>query len=405
MLSKGWKFYTIQQCCDFLSGGTPLKDEARFWNGNIPWFSAKDLKTFLLHDSSDHITEDGLKNGTRLAPKGAILILVRGMMLNRDIPLGVLMQQSAFNQDIKALIPKPNIDEYFLAYSIVSQKKQILGLVNRSSHGTGKIETVELRSFKIPIPPLPEQQKIAAILSTWDKAIEWTQSLIDAKEEQKRGLMQRLLTGKVRVKGFENKPGFYESKIGRIPKDWKVCKASEVFRSVSTKNNKGLPLLAVTQENGVIPRDMLEGRVTMPSGSTDSYKLVVPGNFVISLRSFQGGLEYSDYKGIVSPAYTVLSNKVPIDKAFFRFFFKSQEFISRLAVAVIGIRDGKQISFEDFSSMVFRYPPVEEQTTIGNILSLAESELALLNNRLEILKHQKKGLMQQLLTGKTRVKV
>lgn len=313
------------------------------------------------------------------------------------------MQQSAFNQDIKALIPKPNIDEYFFAYSIVSQKKQILGLVNRSSHGTGKLETVELRSFKIPIPPLPEQQKIAAILSAWDKAIELTQSLIDAKEEQKRGLMQRLLTGKVRVKGFENNPGFYESKIGRIPKDWKVCKASEVFRSVSTKNNKGLPLLAVTQENGVIPRDMLEGRVTMPSGSTDSYKLVVPGNFVISLRSFQGGLEYSDYKGIVSPAYTVLSNKVPIDKAFFRFFFKSQEFISRLAVAVIGIRDGKQISFEDFSSMVFRYPPVEEQTTIGNILSMAESELALLNNRLEILKHQKKGLMQQLLTGKTRV--
>lgn len=403
MLSKGWKFYTIQQCCKFLSGGTPLKDEARFWNGNIPWFSAKDLKTFLLHDSSDHITEDGLKNGTRLAPKGAILILVRGMMLNRDLPVGVLMQQSAFNQDIKALIPKPNIDEYFFAYSIVSQKKQILGLVNRSSHGTGKLETVELRSFKIPIPPLPEQQKIAAILSAWDKAIELTQSLIDAKEEQKRGLMQRLLTGKVRVKGFENNPGFYESKIGRIPKDWKVCKASEVFRSVSTKNNKGLPLLAVTQENGVIPRDMLEGRVTMPSGSTDSYKLVVPGNFVISLRSFQGGLEYSDYKGIVSPAYTVLSNKVPIDKAFFRFFFKSQEFISRLAVAVIGIRDGKQISFEDFSSMVFRYPPVEEQTTIGNILSMAESELALLNNRLEILKHQKKGLMQQLLTGKTRV--
>ncbi|MCB9264783.1 MAG: restriction endonuclease subunit S [Lewinellaceae bacterium] len=182
----------------------------------------------------------------------------------------------------------------------------------------------------------------------------------------------------------------------------------KIFRHLQKcigQNNDAQPLLAVTQENGVIPRDMLEGRVTMPSGSTDSYKLVVPGNFVISLRSFQGGLEYSEYEGIVSPAYTVLKNKRPIDDTFFKFFFKSQEFISRLSVAVIGIRDGKQISFSDFSAMSFRYPPIEEQRAIGRILTEADREIELLHTKLKALQAQKKGLMQRLLTGRVRVKL
>lgn len=263
----------------------------------------------------------------------------------------------------------------------------------------------DIRSAPIPLPPLPEQQQIAAILSTWDKAIERTQALIAAKEERRKGVMQRLLRGKVRVKGFEKEKGYRDTRIGLVPKDWKVLKSSDIFKSVSVKNNDGQPLLAVTQENGVIPRDMLEGRVTMPSGSTDSYKLVVPGNFVISLRSFQGGLEYSEYEGIVSPAYTVLKNKKPIDDTFFKFFFKSQEFISRLSVAVIGIRDGKQISFSDFSAMSFRYPPIEEQRAIGRILTEADREIELLHTKLEALQAQKKGLMQRLLTGRVRVKI
>lgn len=277
-------------------------------------------------------------------------------------------------------------------------------LSSKQSTNLASINSTQLKSFPVLLPSIAEQQKIAAILSTWDRAIEKLERLIEAKEERKKGLMQGLLTGKVRVPGFERESGFLQTRIGLVPRDWKVLKSSEIFKSVSIKNNIGKTLLAVTQENGVIPRDMLEGRVTMPSGSTASYKLVVPGDFVISLRSFQGGLEYSEYEGIVSPAYTVLKNKKPIDETFFKFFFKSQEFISRLAVAVIGIRDGKQISFSDFSSLSFRYPPIEEQIAIGRLLNTAEKEVNLLKGKSETLKTQKKGLMQQLLTGKTRVK-
>lgn len=217
--------------------------------------------------------------------------------------------------------------------------------------------------------------------------------------------MQQLLTGKKRFPRFVQDDGFKESKIGLIPNDWEVLKAKDLFKSVSIKNNGGEELLAVTQDRGAIPRSMLEGRVMSPDGSTSGYKLVVPGNFIISLRSFQGGLEYSEYRGLVSPAYTILEEKVKLDKSYFKYFFKSPEFISRLAVAVIGIRDGKQIAFGDFGFMDFRFPPIEEQQKIAEVLNAATKEIALLNQKLDALKDQKKGLMQQLLTGKKRLKI
>lgn len=143
----------------------------------------------------------------------------------------------------------------------------------------------------------------------------------------------------------------------------------------------------------------------MPDGSTSGYKLVVPGNFIISLRSFQGGLEYSEYRGLVSPAYTVLEPTREINDAFYKQYYKSYDFIGHLAVAVIGIRDGKQISYSDFSFLKIPYPDVGEQQAIANVLTTAGQEINALQKRLDHLKQEKKALMQQLLTGKRRVQV
>jgi type I restriction enzyme S subunit len=256
----------------------------------------------------------------------------------------------------------------------------------------------------IPLPSPEEQSKIATILSTWDRAIELTEKLIQAESSRKKGLMQQLLTGKKRFGVFVKSKDYFETKLGVIPKDWKVKKANQIFKNYSQKNNKNEQLLSATQENGVIPRDMIEGRVTMPHGSTNAFKLVDIGDFVISLRSFQGGLEFSNYRGIVSPAYTVLKPKIEIDKKFYKYYFKSRDFISRLAVAVIGIRDGKQISYNDFSVMNLPYPPIPEQIKIATVLTACDQKITLLSKKLEALKTQKKGLMQKLLTGAVRVK-
>ena len=141
----------------------------------------------------------------------------------------------------------------------------------------------------------------------------------------------------------------------------------------------------------------------MPDGNTASYKLVVPGNFVVSLRSFQGGLEYSSHRGLVSPAYTVLTPKTPICPEFYKHYFKSYEFIGRLAVAVIGIRDGKQVSYNDFSFLRIPVPPIDEQRQIAKVLDVAKAGEAVHQNYLQGLLKQKRGLMQKLLTGQVRV--
>lgn len=246
-------------------------------------------------------------------------------------------------------------------------------------------------NLKLSWPPLLEQKKIAKILAIWDRAIEATEKLIENSAAQKNALMQQLLTGRKRLPGLSS--------------EWQWLKASEVFRPVSKRANFDEELLSVTQEQGVVPRSILERKVVMPRGATSNYKLVVPGNFVISLRSFQGGLEYSTHRGLVSPAYTVLEPTQPINDSYYRNYFKSSEFIGRLAVAVIGIRDGKQINYGDFSFLRLPYPPFDEQGAIAKALDAADAEHTNHLDQLTNLKEQKKALMQQLLTGKRRVKV
>lgn len=263
--------------------------------------------------------------------------------------------------------------------------------LNRYIFGSGQplVTAGQLKSLRIPLPPLAEQEKIAEILSTWDKAIERQTQLIQKLELRKKGLMQQLLTGKKRLPGFTD--------------EWKKVKAGLIFKSVSIRSNKQEILLSATQEHGVIPRDMLESRVTMPTGDLSSFKLVDVGDFVISLRSFEGGIEYSQYRGVVSPAYTVLKKALDVDSAFYKAYFKSNDFIQRLSIAVIGIRDGKQISYSDFAYIKIPFPALQEQTAIANILSSSDEEIRLAQDKLAAMKEQKKGLMQVLLTGKRRI--
>jgi len=247
-------------------------------------------------------------------------------------------------------------------------------------------------TFPFPLPPLPEQKSIAHILGLMDTAINKNNQLITKKELRKKWLMQNLLTGKKRLKGFEKDK-------------WKRLGAGEIFESITIKGFDSEELLSATQDRGIIPRSMLEGRVTMPTSGTESFKLVEKGDFVISLRSFQGGLEYSYYRGLVSPAYTVLKPKLKINEEFYKQYYKSYDFIGHLAIAVIGIRDGKQISYDDFCTVNIPYPSIEEQTAIAQLLQAVDKEIQLLKSKTEKLREQKKGIMQVLLTGKKRITI
>ena len=179
--------------------------------------------------------------------------------------------------------------------------------------------------------------------------------------------------------------------------EWEYENGDELFEPISNKNhNSDLPILAITQEQGAIPRDLIDYHVSVTEKSVESYKVVEVGDFIISLRSFQGGIEYSNYLGLCSPAYIILRKKRDLISDFYRHYFKSFLFIQDLNRNLEGIRDGKMISYKQFSEILIPNPKKDEQQKIASCLSSLDELLAAHNDKLDALKDHKKGLMQNL---------
>ncbi|WP_184808051.1 restriction endonuclease subunit S [Epilithonimonas hominis] len=190
--------------------------------------------------------------------------------------------------------------------------------------------------------------------------------------------------------------------IGEIPEGWNILKLKFLFKDVSIKNRPDLDLLSVTQDQGVVPRSMVENRMVMPNGNLESFKVISKGDFAISLRSFEGGLEYSEYEGLISPAYTVLKSQKEIIDNYFKFLFKSKAFISELQLSIVGIREGKNISYEELKYSYTPIPTLEEQQTIANFLddktAKIDQTIAIKQKEIELLKERRQILIQKAVT-------
>ncbi|WHX32043.1 restriction endonuclease subunit S [Brevibacillus agri] len=172
---------------------------------------------------------------------------------------------------------------------------------------------------------------------------------------------------------------------------------NHIFEPISDRNhNSDLPVLAITQEHGAIPRELIDYNVTVTDKSIESYKVVQKGDFIISLRSFQGGIEYSMFRGICSPAYIILRKKMPINELYYKYYFKTGKFIQELNKNIEGIRDGKMVSYSQFSSLLLPMPDIKEQQKIADCLSSLDDLITAEDKKLEALKKHKKGLMQKL---------
>lgn len=142
---------------------------------------------------------------------------------------------------------------------------------------------------------------------------------------------------------------------------------------------------------------MIDYKITVTNKSVAGYKVVEIGDFIISLRSFQGGIEYSNYKGICSPAYIVLRGNHRVHADFYKFYFKTEQYIKLLNLDLQGIRDGKMISYKQFSSIEIPLPSLEEQTKIADFLTAMDMRLDFLETRLEATRRYKQALLQQML--------
>ncbi|MEO5332934.1 MAG: restriction endonuclease subunit S [Magnetococcus sp. YQC-5] len=179
--------------------------------------------------------------------------------------------------------------------------------------------------------------------------------------------------------------------------EWGSAFGNAIFDQISNKDhNSDLPVLAITQEHGAIPRNLINYHVSVAEKSIEVYKVVEAGEFIISLRSFQGGIEYSEYKGICSPAYVILRLKPGNLAHFFRHFLKTVRFIGQLNKNIEGLRDGKMVSYKQFSELRLPTPSLQEQQKITDCLSSLDELITAQTQKLDKLKIHKKGLMQQL---------
>jgi type I restriction enzyme S subunit len=224
------------------------------------------------------------------------------------------------------------------------------------------------------------------------RAIELTEKLIAAKQKRKQALMQQLLTGKVRFKEFEGKP-------------WKEMKLGELFNERKETNHIDLPLLSITASAGIVFRDTLE-RKDSSNADKSKYLRICPGDIGYNtMRMWQGVSALSAYEGIVSPAYTICTPGPHIDAVFASYLFKFPSLVHLFWRYSQGlVNDTLNLKFDSFSLIKVEIPSLEEQAKIGHVFSCVDAELRKHELRVEQLQQQKKGLMQQLLTGKVRVK-
>lgn len=240
-------------------------------------------------------------------------------------------------------------------------------------------------------PPLEEQQKIAETLSTWDKAVEKLEALIAVKQKRKKALKQKLLTGKKRLPGF----------VG----EWIVCHLGELFIERNETGYLDLNLLSITREKGVIPRHEVERKDTSNDDKT-KYLRICPGDIGYNtMRMWQGVSALSALEGIISPAYTVCTPTSKIDGNFAAYLFKTTPIVHLFQRYSQGLTsDTWNLKFRHFSEIRVLIPKdIEEQRKIASVLSAADQEIETHQKQLKALKEQKKGLMQQLLTGNKRV--
>ncbi|MEB5478926.1 restriction endonuclease subunit S [Shouchella clausii] len=268
--------------------------------------------------------------------------------------------------------------------------------LDRFNAGTGvpTLNRNDVHVHKIPIPKSAvEQQKIASILSTWDKAIELKEKLIEQKKEQKKGLMQKLLTGEMRLPGFD--------------REWKEVILGSVLKERKEIGFDYLELLAITSNKGVVRRTEVDIKDNS-SEDKSKYKRILPNDIGYNtMRMWQGVSGVSKYEGIVSPAYTILIPTEKVNPEFIGYLFKHPKVVNLFKRHSQGlVSDTLNLKYENFKVIKLVMPlDIEEQKRISEVLLCIDKEIEALQREVAAFISQKRGLMQSLLTGKVRVKV
>lgn len=199
---EGWRAASLSEWARALSGGTPSKSDAWLWGGDLPWISPKVMTAIHADETDAFVTTAAVGNGTRLAPSGATLVMVRGMGLHKEVRVSQARRDLTFNQDVKALVPS-GIEPTLLLFALLDAQPTLLGRVQSSGHGTGVLPSDILSAFPIFMPPLEVQQKLVGPLGAMNDRIEAARSENRTLAELRDLLLPKLISGELRVRAAE----------------------------------------------------------------------------------------------------------------------------------------------------------------------------------------------------------
>jgi type I restriction enzyme S subunit len=401
----GWNLVSLGEITvDLIGGGTPSTSKPEYWDGNIPWMTSANLTDRIVLRGMRNITQKGLQNSaTSIVPKGSLLISTR-VGIGK---VGIAGIDIAISQDLTGLVPdndKANVE--YLYWAILNKSSQLSGL---SQGSTVKGLTRDyVKNLKVFLPPLSEQNKIAEILSTVDQAIEKVVEAIEKTQRLKKGLMQGLLT-----KGIGHKE-FKETEIGRIPKEWEVMELGEKANvryglgQPPALEPNGIPMIRATNvKRGKIVR---EGLIFLSPGAVPNSRdpfLRVGDILVVRSGAYTGdvGLVTKEWEGAVAGYDLIVTPSDTIDSQFLTYYLLSSSIQKRYFVGLKVRSAQPHLNSSQVEETPIPHPPLPEQQKIAEILSAADERLELLRKRKERLEKIKKGLMNDLLTGRKRVKL
>ena len=402
IIPNDWIYDLVDNLAERCSGHTPSKSYPEYWNGGVKWISLTDsyrLDNGYVYDTDKKISSEGLNNSSaELHPAGTV-VLVRDAGIGKS---GIMAENMAVSQHFIAwkCDNREKMINWYLYNWLQFHKREF----ERQAVGS-TIKTIGLPFFKkmkIAAPPIKEQRKIAKILQTWDRAIATTEKLIDASKQQKKALMQQLLTGKKRFAGFEG--------------EWEEVNLSDLCHRLTEKNNgQSKNVVTISAQQGLIRQEEFFKK-SVASEILDNYFILRKGQFAYN-KSYSNGFPMGAIKrlnryddAVVTTLYICfeVTDEKSTSPSFMEHYFESGLLNRGLRkVAAEGGRAHGLLNVKpsDFMSLKIRIPSIAEQQSISYALSASDNDIRASQMKLGSLKQEKKALMQQLLTGKRRVKL
>jgi len=400
--TKQWKETTLDAIADWKSGGTPSKNISEYWGGEIPWISAASMSGKYLNKSLRTLTKKGVDSGSRIAPKGSLLLLVRGSMLFNKVPVGIAEVDVAFNQDLKSLLLKEGIDNHFLYNWFIYSQHKLMNKVVGTGIGAGKLDTQELKNFQIRIPSLVEQQKIASFLISVDKRIQLLKQKKEKLETYKNGVMQQLFSQEVRFKQEDGSdfPDWEEKSLGEIGKFQtssvdKLTKENEqkvflvnymnVYRHENITKARRHELQEVSARDSQVETSNLKRGDILFTPSSETPTDI--GHSVVMFEDLENTL-FSYHLIRFRP-------KIELNLLYSHYFCNIPSVLKQLSRFATG-STRFTISTGNFSKVKVKLPCMEEQKKIAKFLKSIDDSIQKVEEQIEGMNQFKKGLLQQM---------